>query len=728
MKTTLTLIGILFTCQLYSQTIISTSTGGNWNSTATWVGGTVPSSSADVVIVDGATVNITSNQTCASLQVGEGASGILEYHNGSGVTLTVNGNISVSSGAVFRAHSAPTANRTHSLSVSGSIINNGTLTFYYLSGSYTSVVNTTLAGSTAASYSGSGSTLLNNLVQANSGGFSLGANLALKGNFTVNSSRSFDLGGYTLTIGGSYTNSGTLTANAFGSTLHFNGGAAQTLTGGSYTGSFIANVISNNTHANGLNLNVNAANSIGNITVNSGAYLQAANVLLNVKGNIVNNGTFFTNGGNGSTQLAINGSSQQTISGSGSFAQITTNAGAGRFPRMTVDNAAGLVLNQDITIQNVLNLTIGEISGSATLTLGTGASSTLAITRLEGFLSVSTTHNLGNVTCNITYGNSSGSIPAISTGAELPSTVSGVLTLKNPSGVFLGSSTSLTSGSNGLVLTGTVLTLGSNDLTLGINTTISGTASATNMIAADGSGQLKKTYKTGATSFTFPVGDAGGHYSRAVVNLATNSVERTIGLRVVNSAHPQNGSATDFVNRYWVFTDNQAGTGTYTFNSGGLSLGYSTVSPGDANGTPAIYKINRWDGSNWTQLSSSHSAPNVSTSAAYNQTSATLGGNEYTLRANTANSYTWQAVSGTADFADPASWSPQRFAADPSDILLFTGGGSSTATGLSTQTIGRIAVSNNTSVTFQASATTTLTLGSASGPRRLASKPVPTLT
>jgi hypothetical protein len=356
MKCIATLISICFVNLIYSQTITSTATGGNWNSGSTWVGGTVPATTADVVIADGATVSITANQTCASLQVGQGSTGVLEYPNGGGVTLTVNGAVTVLAGAIFRAHPSPTANRTHSLSVSGSISNNGTITFYYLSGSFTSVVNTSINGSTAASYSGSGTTLLNNLVQANSGGFSLGADLELKGNFTVNSSRSFDLAGYTLTIGGSYTNSGTLSANASGSTLHFNGAAAQTLTGGSYTGSHISNVISSNTHASGLNLNLNAANSIGNLTVNSGASLQIANVVLNVKGNISNNGTFFTNGANSTTQLNINGTSQQTISGSGSFSQVTTNAGAGRFPRLTVDNASGLVLNQDITLQNALNL------------------------------------------------------------------------------------------------------------------------------------------------------------------------------------------------------------------------------------------------------------------------------------------------------------------------------------------------------------------------------------
>lgn len=90
-----------------------------------------------------------------------------------------------------------------------------------------------------------------------------------------------------------------------------------------------------------------------------------------------------------------------------------------------------------------------------------------------------------------------------------------------------------------------------------------------------------------------------------------------------------------------------------------------------------------------------------------------LTSNPLTSSASTtaAATYTWNQT-GTASFTVPANWTPARNVADPTDILQFNGGGTTTVTDIPTQTIRRLTISNNTTVNLQAAATATLTLAS----------------
>jgi len=81
-----------------------------------------------------------------------------------------------------------------------------------------------------------------------------------------------------------------------------------------------------------------------------------------------------------------------------------------------------------------------------------------------------------------------------------------------------------------------------------------------------------------------------------------------------------------------------------------------------------------------------------------------------TANATTYASYTWSG-GANASFATAGNWTPSRSVTASTDILTFNTGGSITATGVTTQTIGQLIVNSNTSVTLQAATAQTLSVG-----------------
>src|SRR5436190_7024862 len=76
--------------------------------------------------------------------------------------------------------------------------------------------------------------------------------------------------------------------------------------------------------------------------------------------------------------------------------------------------------------------------------------------------------------------------------------------------------------------------------------------------------------------------------------------------------------------------------------------------------------------------------------------------------------YVWQqSVKG--DWQAASSWTPARSTPAPSDILMFNGGGMTTATNLSSETIGQLIVSGSTTVNLQSGGTSVLTVGGSDG-------------
>ena len=163
---------------------------------------------------------------------------------------------------------------------------------------------------------------------------------------------------------------------------------------------------------------------------------------------------------------------------------------------------------------------------------------------------------------------------------------SGTKTLAGPAGV-----------DGTLTLTRGLVELGDNDLTLGADASVSGTPSASNMIVTSGSGVLKKVF-SGTGSFLFPLGDNSGtaEYSPATLNFTSGNFSSAwAGVKVTNGKQPQNGSTTNYLERYWSVT--QSGITGFSCNTS------FTYLPEDVNGTEeaSVYGA-KWNGSAWTAL------------------------------------------------------------------------------------------------------------------------------
>ena len=249
--------------------------------------------------------------------------------------------------------------------------------------------------------------------------------------------------------------------------------------------------------------------------------------------------------------LSFVGTSQQSVSGSG----IYTN---NRIRGLTINNTSGaspaVNLNQSFAVATNLSLTSGSLGGSGTLTLGnSGGSATLTITRSGGTLANSPALDLAGVTYNVAY-TAPSPAAATTTGLELPGSISGTLTINNPSGVTLNSSLTVDTG---LTLTsGLLATTATNLLTLG--PTITGPAGSANSYV---NGPLAIVIPTtAAISRTYAIGKSGSFRPLTLSSL-TLAAQSTVSAEVVNGASggtPVPPLATLDPARYWQLTNSAA--------------------------------------------------------------------------------------------------------------------------------------------------------------------------
>jgi trimeric autotransporter adhesin len=433
-------------------------------------------------------------------------------------------------------------------------------------------------------------------------------------------------------------------------------------------------------------------------TLNS---LSAATSVVTVNKDLIVGATaFIINSGSGGVYLT-GGAATHNISGTGVVYALEVD-----------DATYGAALTGNITLGN-----LG--TGGLTLTNGIFAVGAFNLT-LNGAAIAGTGTNLSTTTTStLTFGPATNA----SAGLYIPSSVidlsSLVVSIAGTNTLTLNSSINLNLAGTALTLSQGRIILGSNNLTIGsVSGLLSSAATVNAMVVADGTGQLRKNFNSGATAaFTFPVGDNTGtaEYSPFVITMSANSTPRIIGVNVTDGIHPQmnsNATQTNYISRYWSFTDSQVGVGTYSYSTSSFTY-INTVS--DVTGTIATTtnQINRYDNAatTWYALNMTGTAPTFTTSGTLTETTGKLGGNDFTIRNNPAQIYTWQPITGSADWQVASNWTPTRITPASNDVLQFINGGNPTATNVPTQTIGTLTINGNTDVTLtSAAATQTLTI------------------
>ncbi len=178
--------------------------------------------------------------------------------------------------------------------------------------------------------------------------------LTLDGTLLINNGTEFKANGLDLNCYGNFTNYGTFTANQ--NTTYFKGSTNQTIEGNT--------TFYNLTDQNTQNLNLNAGNTdiiVENIlNLESGTFNDNAGEI-KVYGNINNNAVHIYGGTGIEDGISLVGTSQQTMTGSGTYGKLTVNNG----------NGIVLPVGNTPTISDYLKLEAGVLNiGGNILTLG----------------------------------------------------------------------------------------------------------------------------------------------------------------------------------------------------------------------------------------------------------------------------------------------------------------------------------------------------------------------
>ena len=361
--------------------IVSTATGGDWNTGSTWVGGIVPVATQGAVIATtgAGEVITTSTVICAGLTVNSGAiltvnrdftmngttsiTGTINFGstNPTVRVMTFNAPVTLNSGAVWDETDGGANTVLHTYFFANSIMNDAS--------SFISLASLHTFTGTGMMLSGGTATSIANVevtgTYTNTG--TLTVETALTGGGTLING---DGTTGTLNIGGTATITG-LTASAAGNTIDYTGGA-QTIyipTSGVYH-----HLIFSGSAAKTLDVGITAINGNftmagsatttaltgltigGDVNLGAGTQFTAGAFTHNVGGDWINNGGTFTNTG---STINFNGSGAQTII-----------SGGISFNNFTISNTAGTCTasTNDITVAATFTTNAGTV-----LDMGTNA-------------------------------------------------------------------------------------------------------------------------------------------------------------------------------------------------------------------------------------------------------------------------------------------------------------------------------------------------------------------
>lgn len=293
----------------------------------------------------GGTATLSGNASVAgNLNV---SGGIFDLSGFTANRATAGGSISVANGATLKIggnNSFPANYTTHTLNATSAvdyagasqIVTNEAYGHLKLSGTGTTTLpNTTM-------------TIAGDLILSGSATADTRAALTVNGNLTIGAGTTFLASTFTHNIKGNLSNSGTLTPGS--STFIFDGTSAQSIAG---------------------------PVSFFNLTLNNAAGITASGAIT-VQGSFTNTAGFTA----GTSTVTFGGSSAQSLTGAATFNNLTMN------------NAAGLTLNNTVAVDGTLTLSSGNITTGANALVINPARS---VTRTSG-------HVVGNMTKHFVTG------------------------------------------------------------------------------------------------------------------------------------------------------------------------------------------------------------------------------------------------------------------------------------------------------------------------------------
>ncbi len=402
------------------------SNSGNWNSTTTWGGAAVPTSSDAVTINSGITVTVNiANAQCASLT-------FAAVNNNS--TLTISGTNSLAITGLL-SMPRPASGKICTVNVNAGTLSCGSLTM------------------------GATTTTRNDIINISTGTLTIAGTLTTG---TTGCQIIFSDEG-TLNMGGTMSNSPTITT-VTGSTVNYTGSSAQTIYPITYNGNLGCSGAGTKTIASTKSVTVkeNFINS-STFVVTDGT--TTTDTWFSVGGNFTNSGTFTETGVN--SRFMLNGTSAQTLTNTGTITSSLSEFG--------LANAAGVTIssNSNQIVVARADLFYGYVTNSNKLTFGTGGTSASTIQRgvssntdAAGGFDQSPVFNLGSGGLYLLYDNG---VTAYNTGFEVPSTLSvDALYIFDAADITLNSNVTITDELNFYGGTGTpILRIGANTLTLG---------------------------------------------------------------------------------------------------------------------------------------------------------------------------------------------------------------------------------------------------------------------